>query len=158
MASLLDNLSVLKDDMVAFVEGHGMRRFPGYVDSEEVQCVLWKPEGNPESWKDFVELAKAADSPFVTMDSWELKREDLDDLVERLANAEFAGEEEVEEGRWLRTYLGKTGFVQAAFAHQGVMMVYEASTEWYERYQRLAELAEDFGGIPIDEPDQDEES
>jgi hypothetical protein len=30
------------------------------------------------------------------------------------------------------------------------MFLYEASTEWYDRYQRLIDLAEDFGGIPID--------
>jgi hypothetical protein len=157
MPSLPDNLTTLKDDMIAFIEGHGMRRFHGYVDHEEVPTVVWKINGNPESWKDFVELAKAAGAPFLSMDSWELTKEDLDDLLERLARAEFAGDEEVEEGRWLRTYLGKTGFVQLGFAHQGVMMVYEASTEWYERYQRLVEVSEDFGGIPMDEPDQDEE-
>jgi hypothetical protein len=92
------------------------------------------------------------------MDSWTLRREDLDDLLQRLANAEFANDEDLEEARWLRTYLGKTGFVQLGFAHQGIMMVYEASTEWYDRYQRVLEMAEDFAGIPIDEPDQDDES
>jgi hypothetical protein len=50
----------------------------------------------------------------------------------------------------LRTYLGKTGFVQLGFAFQGVMMVYEASTDWYDHYQRLMEVSEDFGGIAID--------
>jgi len=63
----------------------------------------------------------------------------------------------VEDARWLRTYVGKTGFVQLGFSQQGVMMVYEASTAWYDRYQRLIELSEDFGGIPIDEPGPDEE-
>jgi hypothetical protein len=28
MSKLPDDLSTLKDDMVAFIEGHGMRRFP----------------------------------------------------------------------------------------------------------------------------------
>jgi len=37
------------------------------------------------------------------------------------------------------------------------MMVYEVSTEWYNRYQRLIELTEDFGGIPIDEQGPDDE-
>jgi len=37
------------------------------------------------------------------------------------------------------------------------MMVYEASTDWYDHYQRLLELSEDFGGIPIDGPGPDEE-
>jgi hypothetical protein len=157
MSLMADDLTGLKDDMTAFIEGHGMRRFNGYVDYEEVQSVMWKSEDNPESWKDFVELAKAASAPFLTMDSWTLRREDLDDLLQRLANAEFANDEDLEEARWLRTYLGKTGFVQLGFAHQGIMMVYEASTEWYDRYQRVLEMAEDFAGIPIDEPDQDDE-
>jgi len=158
MSSAPDNLATLKDDMTAFIEGHGMRRFQGYVDYEEVQSVMWKSNGNPESWKDFVELAKAAEAPFLTMDSWTLSREDLDELIERLQHTDFANEEDVEETRWLRTYLGKTGFVQLGFAHQGVMMVYEASTEWYDRYQRVLELTEDFGGIPMDEPGPDDES
>jgi hypothetical protein len=158
MSLMADDLTGLKDDMTAFIEGHGMRRFNGYVDYEEVQSVMWKSEDNPESWKDFVELAKAASAPFLTMDSWTLRREDLDELLQRLANAEFANDEDLEEARWLRTYLGKTGFVQLGFAHQGIMMVYEASTEWYDRYQRVLEMAEDFAGIPIDEPDQDDES
>lgn len=79
-------------------------------------------------------------------------------MLRRLADAEFAGDEDMEEARWLRTYLGKTGFVQLGFAHQGIMMVFEASTEWYERYQRVLEMAEDFADIPIDEPGPDEES
>ena len=158
MPPTTDNLATLKDDMIAFIEGHGMRRFQGYVDYEEVPSVMWKPEGNPDGWKDFVELAKAASAPFLTMDSWTLQREDFEEVLERLKNTEFANEEDMEEVRWLRTYLGKTGFVQLGFAHQGVMMVYESSTEWYERYQRVLELTEDFGGIPMDEPGSDDES
>ncbi len=157
MSPLPDDLAGLKDDMVAFIEGHGMRRFHGYIDYEEVQSVMWKTEDNPDSWKDFVELAKAAGAPFLIMDSWRLQRQELDDMLQRLSHAEFTNDEDMEDARWLRTYIGKTGFVQLGFAHQGVMLVYEASTEWYERYQHMVELAEDFGGIPIDEPDQDEE-
>jgi hypothetical protein len=158
MSPATDDLASLKDDMTAFIEGHGMRRFSGYVDYEEVQSVMFKAEDNPDGWKDFVELAKAANAPFLTMDAWQLRREDLDELLQRLANAEFTSDEELEDARWLRTYSGKTGFVQLGFAHQGIMMVYEVSTEWYDRYQRILELAEDFGGIPIDEPGPDDES
>ena len=157
MSSQVDDLSGLKDNMVAFIEGHGMRRFHGYVDYEEVQSVLWKSEDSADGWKDFVELAKSAGAPFLTMDSWALEREELDELIQRLSNAEFTNDEDLEDARWLRTYSGKTGFVQLGFANQGIMMVYEASTEWYDRYQRLVEFTEDFGGIPIDEPDQDDE-
>ncbi len=158
MPAFSDNLAALKDDMIAFIEGHGIRRFHGYVDYDEVQSVMWKSGDNVDSWKDFVELAKAAGAPFLTMDSWKLEREELEELLQNLAKTEFSTDEDMEEGRWLRTYLGKTGFVQMGFAHQGIMMVYEASTEWYDRFQRLMDMVEDFGGIPIDEPDQDDEA
>ena len=157
MSPLPDDLAGLKDDMVAFIEGHGMRRFPGFVDYEDVQSVTWKSEDNPDGWKDFVELAKAAGAPFLIMDSWRLEREELDAMIQRLSNAEFTSDEDIEEARWLRTYAGKTGFVQLGFAHQGVMMVYEASTPWYQRYQGILEMADDFSGLPIDGPDLDNE-
>ena len=157
MSPIPDDLTTVKDDMVAFIEGHGMRRFHGYVDYEEVQCVMWEMGDNPDGWKDFVELAKASAAPFLTMHSWTLAKTELDEMVQRLSCSEFSDSDDVEDARWLRTYVGKTGFVQMGFAHQGVMWVYEAGTPWYERYQRLVELADDFGGIPIDEPDQDDE-
>jgi hypothetical protein len=156
MSPLPDDLAGLKDDMIAFIEGHGMSRFPGFVDYEEIQCVSWKTDGNPEGWKDFVELAKTAGAKFLTMDSWCLERPELDAMIERLGSAEFTSDEDIEEARWLRTYVGKTGFVQLGFANQGVMMVYEASTAWYERYQNILEMAEEFAGLPMDEPDDDE--
>jgi hypothetical protein len=157
MPSLPDDLATLKDDMIAFVEGHGIRRFPGYVDHEEVQVVMWKPDDDVEGWKDFVELSKAAGTPFITMDSWQLEREELEEMIQRLSTAEFTSDEDIEDARWLRTYLGKTGFVQLGFAFQGVMMLYEASTEWYDHYRRLVDVAEDFGGIAIDESGAEDE-
>src|ERR1017187_6406075 len=84
-----EDLTVLKDDMIAFIEGHGMSRFHGYVDYDEVQCVMWETGSNPDGWKDFVELAKTAGAPFLTMHSWRLEREELDELVERLSHSEF---------------------------------------------------------------------
>src|SRR5215469_11653011 len=111
MAVIPDDLATLKDDMVAFIEGHGLRRFPGFIDYEEVQCVSWKANGDPDGWKDFVETAKAAGAPFLIMDSLKLTREELDLIIERLTDAEFASDEDVEDARWLKTYIGKVGFV-----------------------------------------------
>ena len=153
-----DDLTSLKDDMTAFIEGHGMKRFPGYVDSDQVQVVMWKTaDGYADGWKDFVELAKATGASFLTMDAWTLQREELDDLVERLRNAHYTNDDDIEESRWLRAYLSRTGFIQLGWAYQGSVFVYEVSTDWYDRYQRLLELAEDFGSIAIDESDQDDE-
>ena len=158
MSVASDDLTNLKDDMIAFIEGHGMRRFHGYVDFDEVQSVMWDANDNPEAWKDFVELAKAGGAPFLTMHSWALQREEQEEMIRRISGAEYTNDEDLEDARWLRTYIGKTGFVQLGWAYQGTIFLYEASTEWYERYQHLLELADEFGGMTIDEPDQDDEA
>jgi hypothetical protein len=152
-----DDLTSMKDDMTAFIEGLGMRRFFGYVECEEVPSVLWDSGQNPDGWKDFVELAKSTGAPFLTMHSWVLEREELDQMSQMLAEGEYRSEEDLEESRWLKSYVGKTGFVQLGWAYQGCVFVYEAGTEWHERYQQLRELADDSGGFMIDEPDQDED-
>jgi hypothetical protein len=152
----LDDLHHVKDDMTAFIEGHGMRRFLGYV-SDDVSSVMWENNGNTEGWKDFVELAKAAGASFLTMNDVVLEREDIDFLIERLRTGNYTDDDDIEEARWLRAYVGKTGFVQIGFPYQGTIFLYEVSTEWYDRYQRLVDAAEEFGGIVIDETDQDDE-
>jgi hypothetical protein len=153
---MLDDLSALKDDMTAFTEGHGMHRFKGYVP-DELNSVVWDSDENPEGWKDFVELAKASGAPFLTMNDVVLERTDLDYLLRRLESANYVNGEDVEEARWLRTYLGRIGYIQLGFPYQGVMFVFEISCEWYDRYQRLLDIAEDFGSITIDESDSDDE-
>jgi len=158
MSSIPDNISTTKDDMIAFIEGHGMRRFHGYVDYEEVQSVMWDMDSNPDRWKDFVELAKSAGAPFLTMHALTLEREELDDMVQRLSSSEFSDGDDVEDARWLRAYVGKVGYLQLGWAYQGTMFLCEISTEWYDRYQRLLEVSEEFGGFAIDESYQDEES
>lgn len=153
---MTDDLTALKDDMTAFIEGHGLKRFRGYV-ADEVQSVMWDPEDHADAWKDFVELAKAAGVNFLTMNDVILDKKDVDFLVERLRDSQFANEEDVDEARWLRAYIGRTGFVQLGFPYHGSVFLYEVSTEWYDRYQRLLDVAEEVGGLAMDEPDQDDE-
>jgi hypothetical protein len=50
------------------------------------------------------------------------------------------------------------GFLQLGWAYQGSMFLCEVSTEWYEKYQRLLDVSDEFGGLTMDEPDQDEEN
>jgi len=146
-----DNLLSLKDDMVAFIEGHGMRRFPGFV-GEDVPSVLWEDETNPDSWKDFVEMAKAASSSFLTMSEVVLEKEDLEILIEHIRDQNFPDEEapELDEVQYLVNYVGKLGYLQLGFAYQGITYIHENSAPWYDRYQQLLEAVEDFGDIVIE--------
>jgi hypothetical protein len=153
-----DNLLSLKDDMVAFIEGHGMRRFPGFV-SEDMPSILWEDETNPDSWKDFVEMAKTASAAFLTMSESVLEKEDLELLIEHIRDQNFPDEEapELDEVQYLVNYVGKLGYVQLGFAYQGVAYVHESSTPWYDRYQQLLETVEDFGDIVIESGGEDDE-
>ena len=151
------DLHNLKDDMIAFVEGHGMRRFDAYV-SDDVPSVAWTvDEDHPDAWKDFVELAKASGVSFVTMNHVGLEKEDVDLLVDRLQEIDYMTEEDLEEARWLRKFIGKVGFLQIGFPCQGVVFIYEVSTDWYEIFQRLENTADDYDGILINEDDSDQE-
>ena len=143
--------------MVAFIEGHAMRRLPGFI-TEDVPSVLWEDEDNPESWKDFVEMAKSASAPFVTMSDVMLEKDDIALLLEQIREEHFPDEAaaELHEAQYLVNYVGKIGYIQLGFAHQGVMFVHENATAWYERYQQLLEFVDDFGDV-VFEDDEDEE-
>ena len=150
---MVDDLHSLKDDMNAFILGHGMQRFLAYV-SDEMPSVMWEGGSNPDSWKDFVELAKASGLAFLTVSEESLEKDDLDFLIERLQNSSNSSDEEIDEAKWLRAYVGKMGFIQLGFAYQGTMFLHEVATEWFERYQQLLDSADNFGSLLLDEQDQ----
>jgi hypothetical protein len=153
------SLLSLKDDMVAFIEGHGLRRIPAYV-GEEVPTIAWDDEENADSWKDFVETAKAAGAAFLTMSDVRLEKADLELLIEELQEANFPDSEspEIDEAQSLASYVGKVGYIQLGFAYQGVVFLHESTTSWYERYQTLLESIDHFGEVPFVDEDADEDS
>src|ERR1035437_7082355 len=89
-----DNLLSLKDDMVAFIAGHGLRRFNAYV-TDEVPTVIFEDE-DPDSWKDFVEHAKAAGVSFVTMSEVALEKADVAILLEQLRDQTYPDADSIE--------------------------------------------------------------
>ncbi|HET7348945.1 MAG TPA: hypothetical protein VFJ10_16535 [Acidobacteriaceae bacterium] len=155
-----DNLASVKDDMVAFIEGHGIRRVPGHA-GDDVPSIMWDDDSNTDRWKDFVETAKAAGATFITMSEAVLEKEDVEMLIEEVQdqeyNLEMGGSTELEEAQALVKHIGKIGHLQLGFPHQGIMFLCETSTEWYERYQQLLDSIDDLGDIVFEDEDDDEE-
>ena len=152
-----DNLISLQDDMVAFIAGHGLRRFNGYV-TEEVPTVLFE-EDDPDGWKTFVEHAKAAGVPFITMSDVVLEKADVALLLEQLREHSYPDPDDgadLDDAERLIRQVGKTGYLQLGFAHQGVMFLVEITTEWYDRFQELMERVTDLAGVIVDDRDRDE--
>jgi hypothetical protein len=151
-----DNLISLKDDMVAFIAGHGMRRLNAYV-TEEVPSVVFEEE-NADGWKDFVEHAKAAGAPFITMSEVILEKSDVAILLDQLRDQTFPDEasEDLDDAEYLVNHVGKVGYLQLGFAHQGVMFIFEVATDWYDSFQSLMETVSDLGGIIVDNRGSDE--
>src|ERR1700749_5339101 len=111
-----DDLISLKDDMVAFIEGHAMRRRPGVI-TEYLPTVLWEDDEKPDSWKDFVEMAKGAGAPFVTMSEVKLEKEDIAMLLEQIRDDNFPDEAaaEVHEAQYLVNSVCEIGISSAGF-------------------------------------------
>ena len=151
-----NSLLTLKDDMIAYIAGHGLRRIPAFV-SEDLPSVLWDDQENPDSWKESVETAKAAGTAFLTMSEITLTAEDVSLLIDEMQELDFPDEEtsELEIAQSLMTYAGKIGFLQLGFAHQGIMFVHETSTDWYEQYQQLLESIDDLSDIVFEQGDDD---
>lgn len=142
--------------MVAFIAGHGMRRLNGYV-TEEVPTVIFEEE-NPDGWKDFVEHAKAAGAPFVTMSEVVLEKADIAILLDQIREQAFPDDaaEDIDDAEYLVNHVGKVGYLQLGFAHQGVMFIFEIATEWYDSFQNLMDTVSELGGIVVDDRDNDE--
>lgn len=153
-----DSLLSLKDDMIAYIAGHGLRRIPAFV-SEDIPCVLWEDENNPDGWKEFVETAKAAGAAFLTMSEVILKADDVDMLMDQIHEFELPDAEtndiDFDQAQALKSHAGKIGFLQLGFAHQGVMFVHETTTEWYEQYQWLLDSLDDLSDIVFEQGDDD---
>jgi ABC-type sugar transport system substrate-binding protein len=150
-----DDLTAVKDDMVAFIAGHGMRRMNSFVP-EDVPTVLFEEE-DVDGWKDFVEHAKAASAPFITMSDVILEPEDVATLIGQVRDQNYADSDlgDLEEAQGLMQHVGKTGYIQLGFAQGGVIFLYETATEWYDVFQELMETVTEMGHLIVDDHDDE---
>jgi hypothetical protein len=150
-----DDLTAVKDDMVAFIAGHGLRRMNSFVP-EDVATVLFE-EDDVDGWKDFVEHAKAANAPFLTMSEVILEPEDVATLIGQVRDQEFGIHDavEMESAQDLMQHVGKVGYLQLGFAHGGVIFLYETATEWYDQFQELMDSVSELGHMILDDRDED---
>ena len=133
-----DNLHSLKDDMVAFITGLGLRRIIGHV-TEDIPQVVVENNGS-DSWKDFVENAKASGAAFLTMSEMVLEKEEVLSLLEDMHDQDFPEQEALlEDTRKLLRHAGKIGYLQLGFPYQGIMFLFEARTDWYVLFQGMVE-------------------
>ncbi len=123
---------------------------------EDVPTVLFE-EDDVDGWKDFVEHAKAANAPFVTMSEVILEPEDVATLISQVRDDEFSTHDpsELEEAQDLMRHVGKVGYLQLGFAHGGVIFLYETATEWYDQFQELMDSVSELGHIIVDDHDEE---
>jgi hypothetical protein len=163
-----DNLISLKDDMIAFIEGHGLRRFPAAVP-EDVPRIWWDGPANPDSWKDFVEMAKAASAPLMMMEEDTLDTLELEAMLDELQ--EMADQEDallegldgsgimadMEQVQQLMQHAGKIGQIELAFAHQGLLFTHKTSTEWYREYRSMVQAIDSWQDTLLRMEEEEEE-
>ncbi len=122
--------------------------------------VLWEGDNAAESWKDFIELARASGAAFLTINSSQIDAGELDFLGEDLRRSRASRSEDFEMLRELRPRVGRIGSIQLGFPHQGVMFLCELTTDWYESYKVLQEVTGELSDLLLDSstdhPDEDE--
>jgi len=86
-----------------------------------------------------------------------LEKSDVAILMEQLREQDFGDSDaqELDDAEYLVNHVGKIGYLQLGFAYQGLMFLFETSTEWYERFQELIDRVTDFSGIVMDERDDE---
>ena len=153
----IDDLSVLKDDMVAFIAGLGLRRMRAYVPDDVPSVMFEFEDDDTDAWKDFVEHAKAANAPFLTMSEVVLEPEDVATLIGQVRDQNYPDHDptELEEAQDLTQHVGKIGYLQLGFTHGGVVFMYESATDWYDQFQSLMETVTELGRIIVDDGDDD---
>ena len=77
------------------------------------------------------------------------------DLAEAFASAREVFQE-IDDAEYLVNHVGKVGYLQLGFAHQGVMFIFEVATDWYDSFQNLMETVSDLRGIVVDDRESDE--
>ena len=152
----IDDLVTVKDDMIAFIAGHGLRRMTAFIP-EDVPTVVFESEDNSDGWKDFVEHAKSAGAPFLTMSEVILEPEDVATLIGQVRDQNYPDHNalELDEAQSLTAHVGKTGYLQLGFSHGGVLYLYETATEWYDTFQELMDTMHDLGQIIVEDPEDD---
>jgi hypothetical protein len=87
-----------------------------------------------------------------------LEKSDIAILLDQIREQNFPDEDapELDDAEYLVNHVGKVGYLQLGFAHQGVMFIFETATEWYDRFQTLIETVTDLGGIIVDDRDAED--
>ena len=86
-----------------------------------------------------------------------LEKSDVAILMDQLREQEFddSDVQELDDAEYLVNHVGKIGYLQLGFAYQGLMFLFETSTEWYERFQELVDRVTEFSGIVVDNSDEE---
>ena len=161
-----NNLTSLKDDMIAFIEGHGMRHFPALIP-EDTPRVWWNDQqtsdsaadSTKEGWKDFVEMAKTAGAPLVCIGEDSIDRTTLELLASELQDLSNPDANSPEMDKLNRLFLeiGKVGHIELAFPHQGILFVHETQTEWYREYRAMVNTVDGLQELLESALDEDDE-
>jgi hypothetical protein len=87
-----------------------------------------------------------------------LEKADLATLIEEIRDQMYPDDEspEVEDAEKLLRHVGKIGYLQLGFPCQGIMFLFEVSTDWYDRFQDLMETVGDLGSIVVDDRDNED--
>ena len=129
----VDPLARIEKDARAWMAANGLLAIDGWLDPGKGFAVFYCRQGGPDGWRDYVQLAKSASSPFVAIRTRHLRRDDwegqYDDAVATL-HAERRSQLSACEGAI--GHVASIALRAVAPAFGPVLLVWEAAAEWYD--------------------------
>ena len=140
--SQMTDLSRLYDEVRESAAQQGLLTFPGYV-GEELPAVWW--QGDPNDWFGFLTIAKAEGVRTIFVGRAVLEEEDLQELAEWVEERTGPGSSNGDRARIkeFERYIGSTGEVRLGWIRDGVALLFQHRTEWYDDFLDLMAEIED---------------
>ncbi|HYL76635.1 MAG TPA: hypothetical protein VEU96_20645 [Bryobacteraceae bacterium] len=135
------NLDTLNTEILQYLEDSGLVIFHGHSRAmDEMPAVYWDCEQYPD-FKLFLQTAQAAGVKVIVFHQRRFDSQEVDDVLEQLAECDFSREEQREYKRRLnalRVNDGQICAIELSFDHQGRVFLFDLRTEWYDELGDIA--------------------
>ncbi len=131
------NLETLKNEILDYLEHSDFAVFRNHAGAlEGLPVITWDAERFPD-YRTFLDVARKAGEKLILFASAEFEEEEIDDILEELADSDLAQDERRDlENRVnkARRHIGETCALEIAFDHNSHLYLYEAQPDWYEDF------------------------
>lgn len=137
-----DPLVEMERGVRAWIEANGLLAIDGWLQPGNASAVLYCQPKGPDAWREFLQLAKAAQCPFIAIRTQSLTREDWSEEHDvAMASMHAARQADLAACEPYIGHLARMELRAVAPSNGGLVLAWEATPEWASLF---------FGGAAAD--------